>query len=94
MSYADIAAALGVLENDLLGHDESNLAQLNGLRTNPNLSQAMVTTYTYEPLVGVTSITDPRGYTTTYIYDDFNRLKEVRDEDNNLVTDYEYHYKN
>ncbi|WP_422080336.1 hypothetical protein [Ulvibacterium sp.] len=54
---------------------------------------ALVTTYTYDPLIGVTSITDPRGYTIYYIYDDFNRLKEVRDQDNNLVTDYEYHYQ-
>ncbi len=93
-SYTEIAAALGVLENELEGYDQSNLAQLNGLRTNPDLSQAMVTTYTYEPLIGVTSITDPRGYITHYEYDEFNRLKEVRDEDNYLMTDHEYHYKN
>ncbi|NAS12394.1 RHS repeat domain-containing protein [Poritiphilus flavus] len=64
---------------------------LNALRT--NLPKAMVTTYTYDPLVGVTSITDPRGNTTYYSYDDFNRLKEVRDADKKLVSDYQYHYK-
>ncbi|WP_282163102.1 RHS repeat protein [Ulvibacterium marinum] len=58
-----------------------------------DLPQAMVTTYTYNPLVGVTSVTDPRGYTMTYSYDTANRLVEVRDADGHLVTDYEYHYK-
>jgi len=41
----------------------------------------------------MTSITDPRGYTTTYSYDGNNRLKEVRDAQDNKVTDYEYQYK-
>lgn len=54
---------------------------------------ALITTYTYDPLIGVTSITDPRGYTIYYHYDEYNRLKEVRDSGNNLVTDYEYHHK-
>ncbi|MEO1011893.1 MAG: RHS repeat domain-containing protein [Bacteroidota bacterium] len=57
------------------------------------LPSARITTYTYVPLVGMTSMTDPRGYTTYYEYDDFNRLKVVRDEDGKLITDYEYHYK-
>ncbi len=93
-SYASIALALGVSESVLEGYNEGNMTQLNNIRSDPNLSHAMVTTYTYEPMVGVKSSTDARGYTITYIYDDFNRLKEVRDEDNNLVSDYQYHYQN
>ncbi len=91
-SYDDIALALGVTVATLKTYDESNLTAINGLRQ--SLPNSMITTYTYEPLVGVTSITDPRGYTTIYVYDDFNRLKEVRDKDNNLLSDTEYHYKN
>ena len=53
----------------------------------------MITTYTYDPLVGVTSITDSRGYTIFYEYDDFNRLKAVRDDEGNLVSDYNYNYR-
>ncbi|WP_165769890.1 RHS repeat domain-containing protein [Flagellimonas pacifica] len=56
-------------------------------------SSALATTYTYDPLIGVTSITDPRGNTVYYTYDAFNRLKEVKDASGNLVTDYKYHYK-
>lgn len=53
----------------------------------------MVTTYTYDPLIGVTSITDPKGYTTYYEYDDFNRLKRVKDADEKILSQSEYHYK-
>ncbi|WP_430906180.1 hypothetical protein [Maribacter sp. 2-571] len=58
------------------------------------LPDAMVTTYTYDPLIGITSMTDPRGYTIYYQYDEQNRLKAVRDADGNLLNDYEYAYKN
>ncbi len=39
------------------------------------------------------SITDPKGDKMTYIYDDFNRLKEVRDKNNNILFENEYHYR-
>ena len=55
---------------------------------------AMVSTYTYDPLVGVTSMTDPRGYTVYYEYDEFNRLEYVRDADGNLISENKYNYKN
>ncbi len=72
-----------------LGNGGLTQAQENALRALPN---AMVTTYTFKPLVGIQTMKDPRGYTITYIYDAFNLLKEVRDADNNIVTDYEYHF--
>ena len=55
---------------------------------------AMMTTYTYDPLTGVTSITDPRGETIYYEYDEFSRLKHVKDADGNILSKNEYHYKN
>ncbi|WP_127019798.1 RHS repeat domain-containing protein [Flagellimonas beolgyonensis] len=64
---------------------------LNNLRS--NLPTSMVTSYTYDPLVGVTSITNPNGLTTYYEYDSFNRLKNVKDNDQKLLNDYQYHYK-
>ncbi len=65
--------------------------ELHKLRT--ELPAAMVTTYVYDPLVGVTSVTDPRGETITFIYDQYNRLQEIKDSNGNLVSDYKYHYK-
>lgn len=79
------------LDEDLLR------AELNKLRNSvyaPNLSNALITTYTYDPLIGVTSITDPKGYTTYYEYDAFNRLRAVKDADGNILSQNEYHYKN
>lgn len=58
-----------------------------------SLPAAMVTTYTYDPLIGVTSMTDPKGYTIYYEYDSFNRLKEVKDQEGKILSKNEYHYK-
>ena len=57
-------------------------------------SEAFITTYTYDPLIGVTSTTDPRGQTVYYEYDSFNRLKYVKDKDGNILSENEYNYKN
>lgn len=51
-----------------------------------------VTIYTYKPLVGLTSTTDPRGATTYYEYDEFNRLKFAKDKDGNVLQNNAYHY--
>lgn len=63
------------------------------LRSASSLAGAMVTTYTYQPLVGVTSTTDPRGQTTYYEYDGYGRLTTIRDMNNNIVKAICYNYK-
>ncbi|APD07413.1 hypothetical protein UJ101_01906 [Flavobacteriaceae bacterium UJ101] len=55
--------------------------------------KAMVTTYTYEPLVGVTSITDPNGQVQRFEYDEFNRLKRIKDHTGKVLKAYDYQYK-
>jgi len=55
---------------------------------------AQIITYTYKPLVGMTSKTDQQGITTYYDYDDFNRLKCIKDNAGNIIGNYEYHYQN
>ncbi len=67
------------------------ITALNALRT--NLPNAVVTTYTHIPLVGVSTITDSKGLKTTYEYDSFNRLKWVKDQDGNVLQKYCYNYK-
>lgn len=72
------------------GDDAFIREHLSSLR---NISNALVTIYTYKPLVGITSETDPNGRTTFYEYDAFNRLKLIRDQDGNIIKTFEYHYK-
>ena len=69
--------------------DEGLRTHLNALRSLPN---TLVNTYTYKPLVGMTSETDPNGKTTYYEYDNFGRLKIVRDHNNNILKKICYNY--
>lgn len=88
-TLAQIMGVLGV--SDMNGITESNLGALNALRQ--GLPNAMVTTYSHIPLVGVSSITDPKGQTVYYNYDGLGRLKNVKDAQGNILSENEYHYK-
>jgi len=72
---------------------ESNLIdKLKLLRAGfPN---AMVTTYTYDSLIGITSMTDPKEFTTYYEYDTYGRLKQVKDKDKKILSANKYHFTN
>ncbi|MDD7888274.1 RHS repeat protein [Flavivirga sp. 57AJ16] len=95
-TYAAATATLTVSELTAIKGGTYNqstmITTLNKIRT--GLPDAMITTYTYDPLVGVTSVTDPKGYTTYYEYDVFNRLEFVKDADGNLLSENKYNYKN
>jgi YD repeat-containing protein len=77
-------------EGKPLGDVEMN-EQLNALRS--RLPDAMVTTYTYHPLKGMTSRTDPNGIVTFFVYDDLGRLSFVKDHEGNLLQKYDYNYQ-
>ncbi|MFT3793300.1 RHS repeat domain-containing protein [Flavobacterium sp.] len=58
-----------------------------------SLPNAQVTTYTYNPGVGMTSITDPKGETKYYTYDALGRLISVKDTDSSILSTTLYHYR-
>ncbi len=61
-----------------------DLSVVNSLRT--QLPSTNVNTMTYEPLVGITSYTDARGYTQYYEYDDFGQVQEIYEMINGTKT--------
>jgi YD repeat-containing protein len=92
-TYNQIMSYVANLQNLSNTGTEANLIlSLNALRTSfPN---AMVTTYTYVPLVGISTITDPKGDKITYTYDPLGRLQFAKDAQGNLLSESQYHYKN
>lgn len=56
-------------------------------------ANAQMTTYTYTPLVGMTSQCDVGNRITYYEYDGLQRLKRIRDQDYNILKTYEYQYQ-
>ena len=67
---------------------------LETLKSNSALSLCLINTYTYKYGVGITSITDPKGFTIYYEYDEFNRLAFIKDADGNILSNNQYNYKN
>lgn len=93
-SYNTVSYVLSGIDIEAFAAAEfPNMSQLNILRTSQYLNNAQITTYTYKPLVGMTSQTDPRGVTTYYEYDDFNRLKFIKDNQGDVIQRFDYHYK-
>lgn len=52
-----------------------------------------ITTYTYDSLIGVRSVTPPSGIREIYSYDAANRLQSVKDINGNILKEYDYNYK-
>ncbi|MEP0262318.1 hypothetical protein [Dokdonia sp.] len=106
ITYADLASLITIStlqsqsNNDTsscLGNSNCNEQTLrNSLTTLRNAlpENAYMTSYTYDPLIGVTSITDPRGGSLYYVYDVNNRLSEVYDLDYKLLSKNEYNITN
>ncbi|MBC7884853.1 MAG: hypothetical protein H7X99_05225 [Saprospiraceae bacterium] len=54
---------------------------------------AQMTTYTFDPLIGMTSQCDINNRITYYEYDSYNRLSLIRDENKNIVKMFCYNYQ-
>lgn len=74
---------------------DSDISAINNLRS--LLPGSQVTTYTYQPLIGVLTSTDAMGITTYYDYDTMGRLKEIYTKNGTnkeILESYKYYYVN
>ncbi|SHK68827.1 hypothetical protein [Chryseobacterium polytrichastri] len=102
---SQLSAAIAASDTDASavagGNEDALLSKLNDLRVAIN-GFGPITTYTYDPLIGVRSITQPLEVQELYLYDSANRLKEIKQKEvsaTNVVSyktvkEFEYHYKN
>ncbi len=95
-TFAEVEAK--VTENhirDLKSTYNPNMSIVNNLRN--LLPNASIKTMTYEPLVGMTSYTDAKGYTQYYEYDDFGQIKEIYElisGTKNILKHFDYQIQN
>jgi hypothetical protein len=91
---APYSAVMAVLNQSILDNPSDDAAlrtELNKIRI--NFPSSFVKTYTYKPVVGITSVTDLNNRTNYYEYDSFQRLKLIRDKDGYVIKTFEYKYK-
>jgi len=68
----------------------SGTGAIDELRLYP--AGAQMTSYVYDPLIGVTAMSDTNGEAVYYEYDAFNRLKFLKDYNGNIIKSVEYNY--
>jgi len=74
--------------------EQSLISALDVFRNNAALTGYQITTYSYDPLIGVKSITPSSGIRELYKYDTANRLEKVIDINGKVLKEYKYNYKN
>lgn len=92
-AYVSIPSDLGSAIRNTTS-ETSLFSLFEDLRNHEAMEDALLTTYTYKPLVGITGVIDAKGLKTTYHYDTFGRLLYIKDAEGKLVEEYTYHYKN
>ena len=80
--------------NNLNGSSASVISTALGNVRTAIGSSGLVTTYTYTPLVGITSMTGPNGNKVTYSYDTAGRLSTVKNHSSQTEQTFEYHLLN
>ncbi len=88
-----IVKAEGVDQATLLAAYNAVSGNLSLIRNQSSLLNAHLNTYSYTPVIGMTSQTDVNGKSMTYEYDALQRLLLVRDFNYNILNQYEYKYK-
>ena len=89
LPYATVDAALNM--NSFSSAVVPDYSKIDKLRK--DYPKAYVKSYTYKPLVGITSVTDVNGLKTTYEYDAESRLKAIKDHEGAVMQEFIYHFR-
>jgi len=96
-TYADVKKALGYDDTQIASLATNSAPAVSSIRnlltTYFKNLPVLITTYTYNPMIGMSTETNPNGVVTYYNYDSFNLLKNIRDNTSNLIKTFDYHYK-
>lgn len=76
--------------NNLIAPSAYDFYVLDSMRS--RIPSAQMTIYRYEPLVGISNITDPSGRKIWYEYDEAGRLGRIKDDKYKIVNEYRYKY--
>ncbi len=101
--YKIVNANYNQVINAMTSHSIFNPIEDNGNTPNPGiltnpfiaaLPNSMATIYNYDPLTQLlTSTVAPHGEIQFYEYDEFNRLKYIKDHQGNIVKEHNYNYR-
>lgn len=90
-TFAEVLNHLDYAQLQTKSSDELKII-FNDLRN--EMPNSMISSFTYDPLIGATTITDPNGILITYDYDDNNRLETISDTHENILKHIDYNYFN
>ncbi|AZB28713.1 hypothetical protein [Chryseobacterium balustinum] len=90
-----VGAIITASDEDALNpsNEGALIIALDNFRNLLQLKEFQITTYTYDPLIGVTSITPPSGIREIYKYNSANRLENIKDINGKLIKEFKYNYK-
>lgn len=93
-TYDETMALLNIPYSKLQNMNSEELIDIFiNLRENTIDKNIMITSFTHDPLIGITSITSPNGIENNFEYDHFQRLESTKDDSKNILKYIEYYYK-
>ena len=93
-SYDQVKSGLSFDPDALASDSVPDPVKIKSIRS--SFADAIITTYTYKPFVGITSSTSSMGITTYYEYDSIGRLVEkyiLYNDEKKVLQKYCYNYK-
>ncbi len=94
-SYDQIVPYLSdiISKSDAAVISEADLQNaLDAFRNNTNFGNYQITTYLFDSLARMKTMTPPTGVRAVYQYDSAGRLEKVEDEAGKLLKKYQYNY--